>query len=311
MFGRPRRSPKAPLSARERLSRQAAPADDGGRAAYTVALAVLVFLLIGAVSARQVTAERQARTILEAGIATVSEIDLVLAEHGPELRQLASISATDPFAVPGYPLPVFVGKAEVLRASDAELRQLILDRSTGLVYAEGLTAFDRTGDQSLDTFSSQGLLELLVGQLSKDTYDAAQLASLILVALVGIVTIVLVLRGEGFGRLRALGGALVFGGLPGAGLAFGGRWVAQQLFGDDPFGNDLTAITDAVAGVPIRNYLAAVGLGAVVLALGIILPFVGRALDREPAPRAVKTPVRGRAPTAADPMANPAHDDLE
>jgi hypothetical protein len=282
MFGRGKRAARMPLSVRERLERQAVREDDGGQAAYTVALSVLVFLLIAALSTRQVTAEPQARTLLEAGIATVAEIDLVLAEHGADLKALAASSTADPFEVPGYPLPVFVGKAEVANSDTAELRALILERSSALVYAVGLAAFDRTGDQSLGTFSSEGRLDLLVSWLSADTYDAASLVSVILAGLVGIVTVVLVLRGEGFGRTRALGVALIFAAVPGVALAWGSRWVAQQFWASDPFGDDLTAITDAVSGVPIRNYLTAGALGVALTIVGGVASLIAGRLEREP-----------------------------
>ncbi len=288
MFGRARRNPRASLSPRERLARQAVSSEDGGRAGYTVALAIVVFLLVGALSARQVTSETRARAILAAGISTVTEIDLVLAEHESDLRLLAASSPTDPFLVPGYPLGVFVSKAEVQRSSTAELRQIIVDRSTGIVYAEGLAAFDRTGDQSLDTFPTQGLLEFFVGQLSKETHQRASIAALVLTAVGGLLGIGLILKGEGFGRIRAAGGAIMVGSGFGAALAWGFRWLVSQAFGADPFGEDLMAITEAVCGVPIRNYLTMAGLGAALFALGVASPPVAAMLDRERRPKAAK-----------------------
>lgn len=259
---------------RERIYGDATGPGDG-RTSFAAALfAISIFLLVFALSARQATAPGPARNVLESGIAVVTEIDAVLAEDGTALRELARASNEQTFVIPGYPLDVALTRGEVLNLGNDELRQLILDRSSALVYTEGLDAFDRTGDQALGTFSSQRLLDIGVSRISRSTNDRASFFTFIFAAAAALSALFVVLSASGWGKVRTLGFAAAAGALPGV-LLFGFAWfMAARIGGTDPFVEDLQHLVRAVLTVPLRNYLVVaiagllVGLSGPLLALG-------------------------------------------
>src|SRR5439155_12728297 len=134
-------------------------------------------------------------------------------------------------------LDVYLSRDEVLTLSTPALRALILHRSSALVYARGLSAFDRTGGQSLSIFSSEGALQLLVGQLSADSHDHAGIAATVLAILTALAGIALVFKADGMRRVRALGEAAVPGGLLGILATIGGRALLGLFGGSDRFDN--------------------------------------------------------------------------
>lgn len=259
---------------------------DGQAAFYAFAFGICVFFLVAAVSLKQATAPGNAIRVLESGIGTLSEIDILLAQHGDELRTLARNSKESSFEIPGYPLHVTVTRDELLNKSNAELRDILLERSAALVYVEGIGAFDQTGNQSLGFLSTEGLVNQLAGQLSKTTYDRAKLASSVLVILGGLAGVAVVLRNRGFKRMRMLGVATAAGAIPGYLGSLGAGWLLGKVGGgDDPFRADLEAIVKAVASIPERNYLIASAAGLMVTALAIVFGIVdgqfGRDRDEE------------------------------
>src|SRR5262245_54035006 len=100
--------------------------DDSGVPPYTFVFAVLLVLLIAALSLWQVTAPAPARRVIEAGIVSITDVDTVLAEHQSDLQALANANADRSFTIPGYPLDVHLSRDEVLTLPEPELRSLIL-----------------------------------------------------------------------------------------------------------------------------------------------------------------------------------------
>ena len=269
MLGRSRNGASRP-SSRERLLNTPRPSLDSSRVGYTAALALLVFLLVGAVSVGQTTEQTNARHLIEEGVASLTDIDQVMAEHRAELKQLAAAGKEPAYAIPGYPIDVRLTSDEIQNATDARFRQIVLERSSSLIYTNGLSAFDLNGKQSLSFFSSQGILESLIDWLSEDTHSMATTAAVVLVLLVTLIAIVTVLRNRGFGRVRALGIALLVSGIAGYGLSVGGALILGRVWGGDPFSDDLHALITAITDVPRRNYLATAGLGGFLLLLGMV-----------------------------------------
>ena len=257
-------------STRDRIYRSATSGRDGRRALFAITLAISVFLLVGVFSLRQVTEPGRAHDLLESGIAVTTDIDSVVAENHDALRQLVEASPTASFTIPDYPLDIVLTRDEITKSSDTQLRDLVLQRSAALVYAEGFAAFDRTGNQQVSRFSSQGGLEFAVGQISEDTHARANLLSVALVFATAISACLLLLVGDGWGRLRALGFAVLAGAVPG--LIFTGlvRLLADSAGGSDAFVADLRIIVRTTLGVPLRNYLVVVALGLVLTAAGVV-----------------------------------------
>lgn len=292
-------------SARERLHRLERPQPTTSSSfLYAALLGVAVFLLVGALSVRQVTEPDEARAVLRAGIVTLTDIDLLLAQYGDDLRQLARTTNEDTVAIPGYPLDVRLTRQEALQSTDADLRQMILDRSTEIVYRSGLGSFDRTGDQSLSVFSGEGLLESLIGQLSETTHSRANIASVVLGALVVLLSLLALLRTSGYRRLGTLGAGFLGGALPGV-LVFLGLRMLTGAGGDDAFTSDVREIVRRVIGVPLRNYVIVSLLGAGLAFSAIVLSLLSRrvaALQLAPAgDSATFEPPLERAPFVAGP----------
>jgi hypothetical protein len=273
--------------ARERFYATPGAPGDGGTTLLAVFLAFVILLLTASLSVRQATEPRPAQRVLEAGIASLTDIDLLLAEHGNDLKHEAESGTAATFNLPGYPIDVFLSRDEVIQRSIPELRSLILARSAGAVYAEGLSAFDRTGHQSLSLFSAQGALDFAVGHVSRETNSAAGTASIVLALVTGALALALVMRVTGYRRFRTLGLAVVAGALPGLLLVLAVRFAANNIGHNDPFMAQLRLIVTTLLAVPMRNYLVVAVLGAVIAALAPVFsliegPLAPREADEAP-----------------------------
>ncbi len=264
---------------RDRLMENAPPIDDHRHTFYAFILAVLVFLLVIAISLRQISDEEHARTVIEDAIATLTEVDLVIAEHGPSLRLAARASSEASFAIPGYPLDVRLTRDEVLKLTDTELRDVILSRSSALVYRDGLAAFDREDGQSLGSLSKEGLLKTIAGGVSESNNVRATGASLVLGGLAAVAALAVLLGNRGFGRVKVLGLAIAGGALPGLAISLIADAVAGQVWGGEAFGDDLGAVIGSTFDVPIRNFMAVSALGAFLTVAGILLAAVAGRFD--------------------------------
>lgn len=256
---------------RERVYGEAT-SGDGRRSLVGALFAVSLFLLILSLSARQVTEPANATLMLESGIAVLTDIDRLVADEAPLLREQAQQSEAEVFAIPGYPLAIAVDRDE-LELSDAELIDTVLARSAALVYLEGISAFDTTGEQSLNRLSSEGLLEFAVSRVSQSTHDRASLGAAIFAVSTAGLGILFLITSTGWGRLRGLGFAAAAGALPGLFLFGFFSWVVGQLGGDDVFVADLREITRAGIRVPFRNFgivfIAGVAMAAAGMALSL------------------------------------------
>lgn len=260
-----------PFPERDRFYDEDPQASEGRRSFAAVLFAVSVFCLVVSLSCRQATAPAPARNMIEAGLVTLTDIDQLIADNGTSLRELAEASEEPAVQVPGYPLTIVLSRDEVLESSDAELRQLILNRSSGLIYTQGLAAFDRTGKQSVRRASVQGLLEMGVAQVSRETYDRSTFLALL--SLGGAVVFGAVTGGaaQGFGRMRAIGIAVALGAAPAALLSLAARLLVGAVGGDDPFISGLRDIARAALMAPLRNAAIMVAAGLVVTAAAIVL----------------------------------------
>ncbi|GMV85414.1 MAG: hypothetical protein AMXMBFR80_12700 [Dehalococcoidia bacterium] len=269
-------------SLRDRLYGTATTTSEGRRSLVAALFAASLFLLITAISVRQVTTPANALPVLQSGIAVVTDVNQLVADDAPRARDQARNSDGEVFTLPGYPLDVALSRSELLDLTDARLASLLVQRSAALVYADGLAAFDRTGEQSLDRFSSQGLLELAVSQVSQSTHDRATLAAAILALSTAGLGALFAATGEGWGRLRGLGLAIAVGSVPGL-LLFGALWwLAGRLGAGDPFESDLREIVRAVFEVPLRNYSIVLATGLALVAASIVLALIERRLAPAP-----------------------------
>jgi hypothetical protein len=264
------------FSARDRIFDEATDVHESRSSFAAVLFAVSLFLLLFALSVKQSTEPAGATPVLQSGIAVVTDIDRLLVEDLDPLRQLAANGDAPAYEIPGYPLDVLVTRDELLRLNNAQLRGLILVRSSALVYQDGLKAFDRTGDQSISRFSSQGMLNVAVGQVSQETNDRASLATFVLAATTALASLFVVFSYAGWARMRALGFAGAAGAIPGLLVFVFAWWIAGRIGGSDPFVADLRTITRAMLTVPLRNYAVVAGAGVLVGLAGPLFSLVDR-----------------------------------
>ena len=264
---------------RDRLYGRATSSSEGRRNFVAVLLAVSIFVLIVSISCRQATAPGQARNILEAGLVSLTDLDQLLADEGPAIRQSALESQDEHFILPGYPLDIVLTREEVISSSDEQLRALILGRSSALLYAQGIEAFDRTGNQDLRRFSVQGILEYGVGQISETNHNRATFIAIVAAVACAASGAIVAASGTGWGRMRGLGFAAIAGAIPVIVAFFLLRLVVGAIGGDDPFIGGYRDITNAALGVPLRNGLIVLGAGVVVVAAAIVLARIERMMS--------------------------------
>jgi hypothetical protein len=267
------------LELRERR-RMARPQYDGSRAAYSVMFGLAVFLLVGALSMRQLTERDVAHQLIVEGVVALVDVDLVLAEREAELESAAAAAAPNELiTIPGYPLPVRLTAAEVQDSDAAELRALVINRSASIIYDEGLDAFDQSGGSSLSMFSREGMLDSLVGQLSSTNHRRAGIASVLLGVFAALAAAMVVLRTPGFRRVRALAVPIIgasIAGVVGVGVIL--DWILGRWWGGDPFSDQVDTIIGDAVEIGRENYLVLGALGLVLLVGGIALELLGRAM---------------------------------
>jgi len=228
--------------------------------------------LLVALNLLQLTAPGPAHRALRRAVASLTEIDSLLAVHGAALRQQADVSPDEPLALADYPLDVPLSPEEAQRPA-AEVRDLLLDRSAERVYQEGSAAFREEG-QSGDAsrLSVQRAVRTGLGFLTAGNHDALRWATLALALVCGVLSGVLVLVTRGYGGLGALGGAVAVASLLFLLLAVAVRLVLS-LAGwgtDDYITVQLLDLAKEAAWLPIRNGIAFSGLGLALLALGVV-----------------------------------------
>jgi hypothetical protein len=258
--------------------------EDQGTSLYAMAMGIFLVALIAAVSMRQLSSEDGARRVLVPLIAATLDIDLYVAETRDELRQLADVTTGDTVPLPAYPLPVTVTRSEVREATNARLRDAILERSWPIVWENGTSAFDITGEQSIDWLSSDGVLVFAMNRFTKQTYDYMRYAIFGLLPLTALAALGLVLRANAGRRLRSLGVTCLVAGLTGLGFAIGASFLVGQVWGGDPFSDEVAATLEMAADVPIRNFAVLAGLGAALLATTLVLGLARRFVPEPAAP---------------------------
>ena len=245
---------------------------DAPQVATALGLAMALLALLVAVNLLQLTAPGPAHRALRRAVASLTEIDSLLAAHGAALLREADASPDEPLSLPDYPLDVRLSPEEARRPA-AEVRDLLLDRSAERVYQEGSAAFREEG-QSGDAsrLSVQGAVDMGLGFLTGGNHDALRWATLVLGILCGALSGALVLLTRGHGRLITLGGAVAAASLLFLLLAAAMR-LALGLAGwgtDDYITVQLLDLAKGAAWLPMRNGLAFSGLGLALLALGLL-----------------------------------------
>lgn len=242
-------------------------------------LALSAFLFVGACSFSQVSDEDNALDVIRSSVAATTEIDLLIAVELDDIRAAGESSETDEITVEGFPFQASLTPEEARELEPVEIRELLLDQAAVDVYANGLSAFDETGSQDVDSLSSQGMLNRILGTLTESNHDRSSQAATLFLVISLILGAVLVALRKGPARFSLLGGTLALAGVLGL-IATGLVYLTVRVLasGSDPFVGELRNLVEMVVEVAVRNYAVFAFLGGAIWALAAIL----RVIDRRP-----------------------------
>jgi hypothetical protein len=225
-----------------------------------MAFAVAGGLWLALFSASEATSEEVARPALESLVDTMVGLPGLLEVHA------TTISEADGDAeVPGYPLPITI-PADDVAEGPARWREVILEQSSALLYAEGPDAFGEA--EGGGTFSTSGGTRLLMSNLTESRHSSFAF----LVWPLGIATVVsaiaIVAVGSAFLRFGALGLATATAGLPSIAIGALG-WAIVTFVGSDgsALAEEGHGIASDLVWLPIQNGLTFLVVGLAV-ALG-------------------------------------------
>lgn len=280
--------------ARERVfGRMRSSGGDGRQSMLTALLAVSIFIGTGAFGFWQATSPPRVQDQIEIGIAELTDIDTYIATSLPGARAVAIANNEPAYPLPGFPLPVTLTRSELLETEDAELRELILERSAAIVYVRGLTAFDSTGAQDLGFLTSEWWLDRIVNLLTGSWHGRAEATAILAYLLAAVAATLIFARRPAAAGARAVGLSTLAGAVPGVVfMAAGVYWFGRQGGGDE-FVRAISAILERFFVVPRRDYLVVTTVGAFLAAVGYLLPILER------------TVARGRSPEQPDTFASP------
>jgi len=252
-----------------------------------VALVFTLGFLLLFLNAAQLTGRDVAHKGLTRALASITEVDALLAEGRADLKAKAEESPDSEVRLADYPIDVPLTSQQAQQLSTPELRELLLSRSADKVYAEGVSAFREEGrgpsTHDIAILSPPGAVRYTVGLLTEDTHDAMWMTTVVLTGIAAFLALLLALLSRGYGRLTSLGMATLIASLPFLLFFVTVRFIlrlASESEGDY-LTAQLYALGKDVAWLPIRTGIAFAVLGLVFLVMGVGFSLLeGRRLSR-------------------------------
>ena len=252
-----------------------------------VALVFTLGFLLLFLNAAQLTGRDVAHKGLTRALASITEIDALLADGQGDLKAKAAESPDEELRLADYPIDVPLTSQQAQELSTPELRELLLSRSADKVYAEGVSAFREEGrgpsTHDIAILSPPGAVRYTVGLLTEDTHDAMRMTTVVLTGIAAFLALLLALLSRGYGRLTSVGIATLIASLPFLLVFVTVRFIlrlASESEGDY-LTAQLYALGKDVAWLPIRTGIAFAGLGVVFVVLGVTFSLLeGRRLSR-------------------------------
>jgi hypothetical protein len=252
-----------------------------------VALVFTLGFLLLFLNAAQLTGRDVAHKGLTRALASITEVDALLAEGQGDLKAKAEETPDEDLRLADYPIDVPLTSQQAQELSTPELRELLLSRSADKVYAEGVSAFREEGrgpsTHDIAILSPPGAVRYTVGLLTEDTHDAMWMTTAVLAGIAAFLALLLALLSRGYGRLTSLGMATLIASIPFLLFFVTVRFIlrlASESEGDY-LTAQLYALGKDVAWLPIRTGIAFAGLGVVFVVLGVTFSLLeGRRLSR-------------------------------
>lgn len=262
---------------------------------FATLLAVSLIGLFFVINALQLTEHDTAQRVLARAVADLTEVDALLPTIQDDLAEEAATTEEPTVTVPLFPIPVELSQDEASTLSKpestAELRSRLVGEAAEAIYEDGMSVFalgDPEAEQEIDIFSPEGGIRRGLDLLSENNHNALRIAAIVL----GLTSIVLgglvLLSTAGFGRVVAIGAAVLGAAVPSLVTAVAVRFVFRSaredqsdylLFRLFDLGNDATWL-------PLRNYTIITLVGLVLVLVGLMLVLFEtrqRAVYRPPA----------------------------
>jgi hypothetical protein len=252
-----------------------------------VALVFTLGFLLLFLNAAQLTGRDIAHKGLTRALASITEVDALLADGRADLKAKAAETPDGEVRLADYPIDVPLTSQQAQELSTTELRELLLSRSADKVYAEGVSAFREEGrgpsTHDIAILSPPGAVRYTVGLLTKDTHDAMWMTAVVLTGIAAFLALLLALLSRGYGRLTSVGLATLIASLPFLLFFVTVRFILRLASESesDYLTAQLYALGKDVAWLPIRTGIAFAGLGVVFVVLGVTFSLLeGRRLSR-------------------------------
>lgn len=255
------------------------PADDRGRqrvdgrsgdseAPVALVFALSLFFLVFTLGISQITAQSHAMILVRGAVASLTDLDALVADNGEALRKQAAADPGGSTELTAYPIAVTLENREIASANDAALRELILERAAAQVYVNGPSAFSE-GDQDIGTFSSEGLLKFLLGQLTGDLHKIMTWGSVALAALAVALGLHVVRRESGHRKFTMLGIFAAVSALVAIIVSSALGVLISRFGGSDPFSSELRNLILSIVRIWRWDAIVVLTAGLVTVVLGM------------------------------------------
>ena len=231
-------------------------------------LAINVLFLLLALSLANITAEGSGQRTMEHSFAILIEVDTYLDDHLETIRLAAFQAPDQAVTLPDLPLQLSFTAEEIEANDRAGFRALLLARAAERLYDDGVDSLRDDRSTEISFFSPQGAIDSGMDFLPSAHSELTR-AVTVLAVLAAVLALSLVLSSRGYGRLLALGMAVLFAAGPFLILAVAVRFAFRIAAdgADDYLASEYLELAQELTWAPIRNgMIFAVGGGIAALA---------------------------------------------
>ena len=255
-----------------------------GRGAMWLALTGVLALTFIALSLWQLTGETTAKPALRDALNALAEGDGVVVRNYDDLRSRAEASqAGETLELRDYPVSIELDRDEVLASSQSDIRATLLARGVDRLYDDGTDVLRADGaEDGAGRFTAAGAVGELMGFLTDDVHAILGWLTLVLAGISVALAIALTGLCREFGRAVALGAATFAASIP---LLLGSLafylYARSSADGDSEYlRHEFMLIARDLAWLPVRNGLAFMLVGAVLLIAGAVCARIADARGR-------------------------------
>ena len=252
---------------------------------------IALLALLTSLQLFQVTAESASKQTLRRSLAALTEIDPLLDRNYGDLQRSAqNAGAGETVELRDFPVAVPLAPGDVLAMSKEQLRGVLLDRASDVMYRDGTSALSANAANrgSVGRFSVAGLTRHGLGFLRSRNHDILAVTTFVLAALCTALAITLAAMCRGFGRLTSVGMVVVAASIPVVLGGIGARFYMRIASDGETeyIQREFLEIGQGLAWIPIRDGAAFTILGLLFLAVGFVCAVWA---DRREAPRTSAT----------------------